>query len=411
MLANAAVASLTGTNTGDQDLSTFAPLASPALTGSPTAPTPEPGTNNTRIATTAFVTAVATAGTVDADGATKGKIQLAGDLTGTAALPAIAASAVTTAKIADANVTAGKIAADAVTTAKILDANVTTAKIADANVTGAKIAADAVTTAKILDANVTTAKIADANVTAAKIAADAVTTAKILDANVTTAKIADASVTSGKLADDAVTTVKILDANVTGVKIAADAVTTAKIANGAVTLAKQADIATASLLGRTTAAAGAPEVLTATAARTLLALENVSNTSDANKPVSNATQTALDLKAPLESPTFTGTVSATSFGRVTGTGARFAFYENAGVPYTITVNDYYIKVNSNFSVTLPSAVGIAGQRFVIYNNTGTGYSLIATTSSQTITGNTYTGGLPDKAALKIFSDGANWLVE
>jgi hypothetical protein len=38
-------------------------------------------------------------------------------------------------------------------------------------------------------------------------------------------------------------------------------------------------------------------------------LSNVDNTSDANKPVSTATQTALDLKADLASPTFTGTVS------------------------------------------------------------------------------------------------------
>ena len=38
-------------------------------------------------------------------------------------------------------------------------------------------------------------------------------------------------------------------------------------------------------------------------------LANVDNTSDANKPVSTATQTALDLKAPIASPTFTGTVS------------------------------------------------------------------------------------------------------
>ena len=37
-------------------------------------------------------------------------------------------------------------------------------------------------------------------------------------------------------------------------------------------------------------------------------LGNVDNTSDANKPVSSAGQTALDLKAPLASPTFTGTV-------------------------------------------------------------------------------------------------------
>jgi hypothetical protein len=38
-------------------------------------------------------------------------------------------------------------------------------------------------------------------------------------------------------------------------------------------------------------------------------LGNVDNTTDANKPISTATQTALDLKAPLASPTFTGTVT------------------------------------------------------------------------------------------------------
>jgi hypothetical protein len=38
-------------------------------------------------------------------------------------------------------------------------------------------------------------------------------------------------------------------------------------------------------------------------------LGNVDNTSDVNKPVSTAGQAALDLKAPLESPTFTGTVT------------------------------------------------------------------------------------------------------
>ena len=38
-------------------------------------------------------------------------------------------------------------------------------------------------------------------------------------------------------------------------------------------------------------------------------LGNVDNTSDANKPISTATQTALDLKSPLASPTFTGTVT------------------------------------------------------------------------------------------------------
>ena len=41
--------------------------------------------------------------------------------------------------------------------------------------------------------------------------------------------------------------------------------------------------------------------------KSMVGLGNVDNTSDANKPVSSATQTALDLKADLASPTFTGT--------------------------------------------------------------------------------------------------------
>jgi hypothetical protein len=52
------------------------------------------------------------------------------------------------------------------------------------------------------------------------------------------------------------------------------------------------------------------KVSTAVAALTKssVGLANVDNTSDVNKPVSTATQTELDLKAPKASPTFTGTV-------------------------------------------------------------------------------------------------------
>ena len=44
--------------------------------------------------------------------------------------------------------------------------------------------------------------------------------------------------------------------------------------------------------------------------KSMVGLANVDNTADANKPVSTAMQTALDLKAPLASPTFTGTITA-----------------------------------------------------------------------------------------------------
>lgn len=48
---------------------------------------------------------------------------------------------------------------------------------------------------------------------------------------------------------------------------------------------------------------------TVTLAKADVGLGSVDNTSDAAKPVSTETQTALDLKANLASPTFTGTVS------------------------------------------------------------------------------------------------------
>jgi len=50
-------------------------------------------------------------------------------------------------------------------------------------------------------------------------------------------------------------------------------------------------------------------------------LSNVNNTSDLGKPISTATQTALDLKAPIASPTFTGTVSGVTKAMVGLTNA------------------------------------------------------------------------------------------
>lgn len=84
-----------------------------------------------------------------------------------------------------------------------------------------------------------------------------------------------------------------------------------------VTLTHLAQISTASFLGRSTAGTGNVEVLSVAQAKTLLALTkadvglgNVDNTSDLNKPVSTAQQTALNLKANLASPDFSGTPTA-----------------------------------------------------------------------------------------------------
>jgi hypothetical protein len=93
----------------DGDITLKAPLASPNLTGVPTAPTAAPGTNSTQLATTAFVTAAAAAGVADADATTKGKIQLTGQLGGTAASPTISNAAVIAKTLTDYAAGAGVI--------------------------------------------------------------------------------------------------------------------------------------------------------------------------------------------------------------------------------------------------------------------------------------------------------------
>jgi hypothetical protein len=109
------------------DVTGAAPLASPVFTGTPnlptgtTAVTQTAGDNSTKIATTAFVTASLSAGAPDATSSSTGKIQLAGDLSGTAAAPSIATGAINS--------------------SKILDATIATADLADGSVTDAKIAA------------------------------------------------------------------------------------------------------------------------------------------------------------------------------------------------------------------------------------------------------------------------------
>jgi hypothetical protein len=96
------------------------------------------------------------------------------------------------------------------------------------------------------------------------------------------------------------------------------------IANTALLATKEyADTAEAdAITAAGTAADGKISTAVAALTKSSVGLGNVDNTSDANKPVSSATQTALDLKANLAGPTFTGTVvlpSTTSVGDVSAT--------------------------------------------------------------------------------------------
>ena len=68
-------------------------------------------------------------------------------------------------------------------------------------------------------------------------------------------------------------------------------------------------------------------------------LGNVDNTSDANKPVSTPTQTALGLKATLISPAFTGNPTSSSDFEVLTTGKGFILKSPNGTRYRLVVSD------------------------------------------------------------------------
>jgi hypothetical protein len=74
------------------------------------------------------------------------------------------------------------------------------------------------------------------------------------------------------------------------------AVASTTIADGSITNAKIVSVAATKLTGVVGIANGGTGAITAAAAKTNLALNNVDNTSDVNKPISTLTQTALDLK-------------------------------------------------------------------------------------------------------------------
>ena len=99
--------------------------------------------------------------------------------------------------------------------------------------------------------------------------------------------------------------------------------------------------------------------------KAMVGLTNVDNTTDANKPVSTATQTALDLKANLASPTFSGTITIPSgvsilSNSVTVTSAQLAFVSgatrNIQTQLTELSNNKVNSANPSFTgtVTLPS---------------------------------------------------------
>lgn len=99
-----------------------------------------------------------------------------------------------------------------------------------------------------------------------------------------------------------------------------------------------------------------------TLAKADISLGNVDNTSDVNKPISTATQNALNLLAPINSPGLTGIPTAPTAAASTGTTqiATTAMVQNA------------IMASSGITATLPGQGGNAG-KFLYTNGTSTSW--------------------------------------
>lgn len=92
--------------------------------------------------------------------------------------------------------------------------------------------------------------------------------------------------------------------------------------------------------------------------KSMVGLGSVDNTSDLNKPISNDTQDALDLKAPLNNPTFTGTVNGISKSMV-GLGS-VDNTSDINKPISTATKEYidhidYATSSSSTSYTISSA--------------------------------------------------------
>jgi hypothetical protein len=218
---------------------------------------------------------------------------------------------VTTGTIADGAVTPVKIEDSAVTTAKLDASSVTTAKLADSNVTAAKLASDSVETAKIVDSAVTTAKIADSNVTASKLATDAVETNSIKDAAVTADKIAN-----GSIGDTKITLAGLSQSSVSG--LTSDLAAKAPLASPALTGTPTAPTATAGTnttqIATTAFVSTAVANLVDSAPGALDTLNELAAALGDDASFSTTVTNSLALKAPLASPTFTGTVTVSASG-------------------------------------------------------------------------------------------------
>lgn len=150
-------------------------------------------------------------------------------------------------------------------------------------------------------------------------------------------------------------------------------------------------------------------------------LSNVDNTSDANKPVSTATQTALDLK--VDSDTIdTANALDTASKTLPGRDAVKAYIEtqvstnttvSVGGAISLDATAYgklHLLSGTSYTVDLPTAVGNAGKSIAFKGLVGlTGTVTIDGLTTETIDGETVRA-IASRGIFVLQSDGSNWII-
>lgn len=173
------------------------------------------------------------------------------------------------------------------------------------------------------------------------------------------------------------------------------------IANNAVTNAKAADMAANTIKGNNTGSTADPKDLTVTETRTLLNINNVDNTSDANKPISTATQTALNGKLDKSGGTMTGYINLHADASSAMNPVTYQQFQNAlaGLTWKQAVEAASI---ANVNITTPGFTSLDG----VTLTTGTSRVLLKDQSTASQNGIYIYNGA--SAALTRATDLDNW---
>jgi hypothetical protein len=353
----------------------------------------------TQNAVKTYVDSYVASGVPDATSSVKGKLQLAGDLDGTAALPSIKTSAITTAKLA----------ADAVTSAKIADGEIVNADIStSAAIADSKLAT--IATANKVSNSATTAT--NANTASAIVARDA--------SGDFSAGTITATGFSGPLSGNASTATLAA----TATKLAATKNINGTAFDGSSDITVIADAGT--LSGTTLKSTVVSSSLTSVGTLTNLTVTNpiggsvtgnaanVSGTVAVLNGGTGATTAAAALTnlgaAPIASPTFTGSVTAPIYAstpQALTAGSTINWDPANGLNASVTLNQ-----NSTLNFTSTPTAGSYGRLIVTQDATGSRILTLPSTANKVL-GSTSTSNITLSTAanakdiLNFYYDGTN----